>query len=245
MSKIGIVIPCYNESLRLKAKAYTDFMSANQSEYDIIFVNDGSTDNTLDVLKNITTNFPNNCFIYNLKRNSGKAEAVRQGINFANEKKQYNYIAYFDADLATPLSEINLLKEIVINNPIIVMVLCSRIKRLGAEIDRKPKRHILGRIFSTFASTILNLPVYDTQCGAKLIKAEIIPYVFDKPFITSWIFDVEILARIRNNNKSIINAILIEHPVTKWEDIEGSKLKIKHMFKVPLELIKIRKLYNQ
>lgn len=245
MSKIGIVIPCYNESLRLKTKVYTDFISAYKSEYDIIFVNDGSTDNTLDVLKKITDNFPSNCFIYNLKQNSGKAEAVRQGINFANEKKQYDYIAYFDADLATPLSEINLLKKIVVNNPMIVMALCSRIKRLGAEINRKPKRHILGRIFSTFASNILGLPVYDTQCGAKLIKAEIIPYVFDKPFITSWIFDVEILARIRNNNKAIINTILIEHPVTKWEDVDGSKLKIKHMFKVPLELIKIKKLYNQ
>ena len=79
MSKIGIVIPCYNESLRLKTKVYTDFISAHQAEYDIIFVNDGSTDNTIDVLKKITTNFPSNCFIYNLKQNSGKAEAVRQG----------------------------------------------------------------------------------------------------------------------------------------------------------------------
>lgn len=245
MSKISIIIPCYNESLRLNQKAFSDFISENQSEYDIIFVNDGSTDNTLDILNKISIEFPNNFFICNLSHNCGKAEAVRVGINFSYEKNQYNYMAYFDADLATPLSEINFLKKIAVNNPLLVMVLCSRIKRLGANINRNSKRHILGRIFSTFASKILKLPVYDTQCGAKLIKAEIIPYVFNKPFVTSWIFDVEILARIRNNNRDTITSILYEHPVSKWEDVGGSKLKFKHMVKVPLELFKIKQFYNK
>lgn len=244
MSKICIIIPCYNESLRLDQKAYLDFISANQSEYDILFVNDGSTDNTFDILTKIANVFPNNCFIFNLSHNCGKAEAVRVGINFSYEKNQYNYIGHFDADLATPLSEINFLKKIAINNPQFVMVLCSRIKRLGATINRNSKRHILGRIFATFASNILKLPVYDTQCGSKLIKAEIIPYVFNKPFVSSWIFDVEILARIRNNNRDTITSILYEHPVTTWKDVGGSKLTMKHMFKVPLELFKINKIYN-
>lgn len=244
MSKICIIIPCYNESLRLDQKAYSDFISVNQSEYDILFVNDGSTDNTLEILNKIAIEFPNNCFIYNLSHNCGKAEAVRVGINFSYEKNQYNYIAHFDADLATPLSEINLLKKIAVNNPLLVMVLCSRVKRLGATINRNSKRHIFGRIFATFASNILKLPVYDTQCGAKLFKAEIIPYVFNKPFVSRWIFDVEILARIRNNNRDTITSILYEHPITTWKDVVGSKLTMKHMFKVPIELFKINKLYN-
>ena len=245
MSKICIIIPCYNESLRLNQKAFSDFISANQSEYDILFVNDGSTDNTLDIITKISIAFPINCFIYNLSHNCGKAEAVRVGINFAHEKNQYNYMVQFDADLATPLSEIEFFRKIAINNPQLVMILGSRIKRLGADINRNNKRHILGRIFATFASNILKLPVYDTQCGAKLIKAEIIPYVFNKPFITSWIFDVEILARIRNNNRDTITNILYEHPITTWKDVDGSKLKMKHMIKIPLELFKINKLYNQ
>jgi dolichyl-phosphate beta-glucosyltransferase len=170
---------------------------------------------------------------------------VRQGVNLAALNKEYTYIAYFDADLATPLSEINLMKSIVDNNQELIMVLCSRIKRLGASVNRNKKRHLLGRVFSTFASSILKLPVYDTQCGAKLIKAEIVPFTFNTPFLTSWIFDVEILARIRNGRKDKVTKVLYEHPVTQWEDIGGSKLKFKHMLKVPLELFKIKQFYNK
>jgi hypothetical protein len=158
--------------------------------------------------------------------------------------KKFQYLAYFDADLATPLTEIKALDDIITLNPQLVMVLCSRIKRLGAKIERKLKRHILGRIFSTIASNILGLPVYDTQCGAKLIKANIVPHIFNEPFITSWLFDVEIIARLRNANKNSITSLLYEHPVSKWEDIGGSKLKFKHMIKVPLELLKIHHKYN-
>ena len=245
MPKICIVIPCYNESLRLNTSAFTKFLDSHHLEYDLLFVNDGSTDNTIEILSKIISVYPNNCVLHTIKQNGGKAEAVRLGINLAHTKNEYNYIAYFDADLATPLLEIKLLYKIVIDNPEIVMVLCSRIKRLGANIRRKTKRHLLGRIFSTLASTVLKLPVYDTQCGAKLIKAEIIPYIFDKPFVTSWIFDVEILARIRNHYKNDTSSVLFEHPVTEWEDVEGSKLRFRHMIRVPLELIKINQLYNK
>lgn len=244
MRKICVIIPCYNEFERLDVNAFNSFISKNSEKYDFLFVNDGSKDQTLSLLNKLVSENSDNCYIHNLEKNSGKAEAVRQGINRAFEMNKYDYLAYFDADLATPLSEIEYLKEIVYLNSEILMVLCSRIKRLGAKVERKLKRHILGRVFSTAASNILKLPVYDTQCGAKLIKAEIVPVVFNEPFITSWLFDVEIIARIRNLNPSIIEDVLYEHPVNRWEDIGGSKLKLKHMIKVPLELMKINQKYN-
>ncbi len=245
MSKICIVIPCYNEEDRLKVKSFSDFLSQYGSEYDILFVNDGSIDNTIEVLKNIKSSFSNTCDILDLKINKGKGEAVREGINHAYLSNKYSYIAFFDADLATPLEEIFLLRKIAEENSALDMILCSRVKRLGANITRKLKRHLLGRVFATFASQILNLAVYDTQCGAKLIKASLAPQLFNTPFITSWLFDIEIIARIRNLNPSIIEKLLYEHPVTVWEDIGGSKLKLKHMIKVPWELFKISRKYNK
>lgn len=245
MIKICIVIPCYNEENRLNITMFSDFLKAHQETIDLLFVNDGSSDNTLKILEQLKNANTNNCNFLNLDVNSGKAEAVRQGINKAYSTSKYDYIAYFDADLATPLSEILLLTDIVEHNPKIIMVLCSRVKRLGANIKRKLKRHLLGRVFATFASQILNLAVYDTQCGAKLIKASLVPQLFNTPFITSWLFDIEIIARIRNMNPLVIESVLYEHPVTAWEDIGGSKLKLKHMIKVPWELFKISRKYNK
>ncbi|MDX2171848.1 MAG: glycosyltransferase family 2 protein [Bacteroidota bacterium] len=243
MTKTCIIIPCYNEASRLKVNLFTDFLNNNKG-YDILFVNDGSSDNTLDVIYKISNNYPDNCFVLNLEKNAGKAEAIRQGILKMASSNKYKYLAYLDADLATPFSEVLLMENIAEQNPDLWLILCSRWKRLGSNIIRKRKRHLLGRVFATFASIILKLPVYDTQCGAKLIRSDIASSIFNEPFITSWLFDIELIARIRNLNKANIEQLLFEHAVMEWQDVEGSKLKLSHMFKVPLQLLKINRKYN-
>lgn len=244
MQKTAVVIPCYNEAQRINITTFEKFLTENESSFFILFVNDGSTDNTKDVLQELCNKHANSASILNLEKNSGKANAVRQGLLKAYEMNAFSYLAYFDADLATPLSELFLLKQIAEANPELLIILCSRIKRLGAMVTRNRKRHLLGRVFSTFSSIILNLPVYDTQCGAKLIKTSIIPIICNEVFLTSWLFDIEILARLRNQYSTTIKDLLYEHPVTKWEDVGGSKLKLKHMLKIPLELYRIHKKYN-
>lgn len=244
MTKTCIIIPCYNEASRLKVNLFTDFLNNNNTGYDILFVNDGSSDNTLDVIYEISNNYPDNCFVLNLEKNSGKGEAVRQGVLNTSNSNKYMYIGYLDADLATPFSEVLLMVAIAEKNPNLWLILCSRWKRLGSNIIRKRKRHLLGRVFATFASIILKLPVYDTQCGAKLIRADIAPSIFNESFITSWLFDIELIARIRNLNRANIEKLLFEHAVMQWQDIEGSKLKLSHMFKVPIQLLKIHRKYN-
>ncbi len=244
MSKICVVIPCYNEYIRLDEKSYADYIKNNYNDFDLLFVNDGSTDATLQKLNVLCEEYPNYIFCLNLNKNVGKAEAVRQGVLHANSTKKYSFIAYFDADLATPLSELIILKKILNENNNIQMILCSRIKRLGASVERNRKRHILGRVFSTFASIILKLPVYDTQCGAKIVCTSVIDDAFEHTFITKWLFDIEIIARLRNKYPEKILHILFEHPITQWKDVSGSKLKLKHMLKVPFELIKIKRKYN-
>jgi glycosyltransferase involved in cell wall biosynthesis len=236
-----IVIPCYNEEKRLNIQAFSDFAIKNLS-ITFLFINDGSKDNTVDLLTQLTNNRENLQFL-NLEKNGGKAEAVRRGMLFAAEKYDCDFIGFFDADLATPLVEIkNFISTMAQNDFDLITGL--RLMRLGAKVKRKTSRHYLGRIFATSASKMLKLPVYDTQCGAKLYKKQVVEPLFKDNFITKWLFDVEILARYINifGREKAMEKIY-EYPLYQWEDIGGSQLKVRDFFKAPVELWKIKRRY--
>lgn len=244
MQKIAIVVPCFNESKRLDKLAFENFLKEYGDSFFILFVNDGSTDSTGVMLNDLCEKNPQHFYHLDFEINRGKGEAVRQGMMKCYEMNQFSYIGYFDADLATPLSELLQLQAIAIKNPKFELIFCSRIIRIGADIKRKPQRQILGRIFSIFASMVVKLPIYDTQCGAKIIKNDTVPVVCGEHFLTSWLFDTEILLRLRNKQKEQAKNVIYEYPVSKWDDIPGSKLKLIHMLKIPLQLIKIHIKYN-
>jgi glycosyltransferase involved in cell wall biosynthesis len=238
---VVICIPCYNEEKRLNVRAFEEF-TVTHEHIKFLFINDGSRDNTLKLLEKITIN-SNNLFLLNLEKNGGKAEAVRRGMLYAKEAFRADYVGFWDADLATPLEEIlQFIKLIQEGNFDAVTGL--RLMRLGARVKRKNLRHILGRIFATVASNVLKVPVYDTQCGAKLFKEEIIPYLFTETFSTRWLFDVEILARnIQKNGTEHVITKVYEYPVFTWQDIGGSQVKLKDFVKAPWELFKIKRRY--
>lgn len=236
-----IIIPCYNEEKRLPIIEFLFFIEKNKN-VQFLFVNDGSKDKTAEVLKKISSQ--NECLLMlDLQNNRGKAEAVRQGMLYAEEHLNSNYIGFWDADLATPLNEIERFIDCFQKNDCQVVMGC-RLMRLGANVKRKKIRHYLGRLFATTASIVLNLHVYDTQCGAKLYKAAIVKSLFDKPFISRWLFDVELLARyitifgLEEATKNIY-----EYPLSSWEDVDGSLIKKKDFFKAPMELWKIKRKY--
>lgn len=240
MQKTCIVVPCYNEEKRLDSNEFILFVESNNN-VDFLFVNDGSNDDTISVLKKIREGNEERIIIHDLVINTGKAEAVRLGVLKALSFERYDFVGFLDADLATPLSEIVYFLQ---NKRDAKIVMGSRMKRLGVKVERKAMRHILGRIFSTLASIILKLPVYDTQCGAKIFDKELV-FLFEEKFITKWLFDIELIARFRNKfgvDFSVTN--IIEMPVNEWVEKGGSKLKIKHMLLVPFELINIYRKYN-
>lgn len=242
MQKTCIVVPCYNEEKRLDLSAFESFMSKEETVH-FLFSNDGSTDKTKTILTEFCTKHADRAFLFNMEINSGKAEAVRCALTKACSENKYDFVGFWDADLATPLGEISyFLNQLTSTGKKIAIG--SRMKRLGATVERKRSRHLLGRVFSTFASIILKLPVYDTQCGAKIFHTELAP-LFEEKFITGWLFDVELLARYRNKfgvQSSLDN--IIEIPVNTWLEKGGSKLKMKHMLKVPFELLTINNKYN-
>jgi dolichyl-phosphate beta-glucosyltransferase len=239
--KTAIIIPCYNESKRLKIYEFENYLST-KSGVSFIFVNDGSTDKTLEIINQLCLFAPQRVLCRNLEKNKGKAEAVRQGILMAVELG-FKYIGYWDADLSTPLYLIDRLCE-KLESGNVTIVMGSRVRILGCDINRRAARHYFGRVFATIASLILDLYVYDTQCGAKIFENNNeLQKVFAHPFLVNWTFDVEILARfkvLRNiGHSNSLERTTLEYPLEEWADIGGSKLKFIDFFKASLELAKI------
>ncbi len=241
MDKVCIVIPCYNEQHRLQSSEYTNFY--NDSDFHFLFVNDGSTDFTLKILNKINKFREDRISILNMDKNQGKGEAVRRGVLYADSLNKYSIIGFLDADLSTPLTEIpNLISHFKKEE---LFIFGSRFKRIGVDIKRKVYRHYLGRIFATLASNMLEIPVYDTQCGAKFFKSEVVEFIFTDHFKSNWTFDLEIFYRFLNKYDHLnLNSIAKEIPLEKWEDKDGSKIRFKHFVKVPFDLIRLYFFYN-
>lgn len=241
-NKTTIIIPCFNESKRLNCNEFISFIQSNKF-FNFLFVNDGSTDNTLEIIENLSKKNQQLSHL-NLSKNSGKAEAIRQGVLSLQNQKN-DYIGYLDADLSVPLSELNHFQNILNKNSSIKFLTGSRIARMGANINRKWYRHYLGRIFATLVSIMLKIPIYDTQCGAKVIHSSLIDPLFNTPFKSKWLFDVELIFRLINISEFKSNSnIIYEAPLSSWNEIEGSKVKLKDFILAPIELISIWKTYR-
>lgn len=239
---LSVIIPCYNEEQRLDSEAFVYYASQNV-DVSFIFVNDGSKDNTLQVLRQMAEKNERIHYL-DVQPNVGKAEAVRRGILYAAEHYSSEYFAFYDADMATPMDDLLKMGQISSKNDLQMVTGC-RFKRMGGNIQRSYSRFFIGRIFATFAAHILCLPVYDTQCGAKVFSQKTIPALFDEPFISKWLFDVELFARMVLNfgYQSSLTGIL-EYPLSKWVEVGDSKLKFKDVLRQPFNLLKINNHYK-
>lgn len=238
-----LVIPCYNEEARLRPDAFAAFFQTCPAH--LTFVDDGSKDRTVEVLQTICARFPQCASLIQLPQNAGKAEAVRQGVLAALDAGA-SFVGFWDADLATPLDSFHLFLAEFDNRPDLEMVMGARVSMLGRAIERRPVRHYAGRCFATIVSMILELPVYDTQCGAKLFRnTPTVRSAFDTPFLSHWIFDVEVLARLtlqllRTGGPSP-DLCIRELPLPAWKDVEGSKIGPRDAGRVAADLWRIRR----
>lgn len=240
-----LVVPCYNEEQRLPADALRRFRLAG-ARAEILFVNDGSRDGTLRLLQSLAAEDPSRFSVLDLEKNSGKAEAVRRGIVAAMERKP-DLVGFWDADLATPLEELPDFLEVFAARPEIQMVFAARVRLLGRSISRNPKRHYFGRVGATLISQSLGLAVYDTQCGAKLFRGtDDMRALFAEPFLSRWIFDVEIIARyVRLRGRDAAARAIYELPVKTWHDVKGSKVRSTDFLRALRDLGKIRRAYRK
>jgi glycosyltransferase involved in cell wall biosynthesis len=241
LSQTLVIIPCFNEASRIPLD---QFKRAALEGLTICFANDGSTDNTRSLLDQEFKQYPN-VFIFDAVRNHGKAEIIRSAALKLFERDYFKkngitWFGFWDADLATPLAEVGHFLDYQASlAPQTEALFGSRVLRLGANIKRSAKRHYLGRLFATVAHLLVGIKSYDSQCGAKLFKVEILEKVFREPFLSKWIFDVEILLRIGEEH-------IVEVPVRQWIDVPGSKVKVfKESLRVFTDLLAIRRKYGR
>jgi dolichyl-phosphate beta-glucosyltransferase len=246
-SAVRLVVPCFDEAHRLDVAAFRAGLAAAPG-LAFTFVDDGSTDGTRALLEPLAREAPDRVEIVALPVNVGKGEAVRAGVRAALGHAP-DFVGWWDADLATPLDEVARLEAALAARPTAWMAMGARVQRLGSEIRRRALRHYAGRFVATCISRGLGLRAYDTQCGAKLFRATATPAgLFDAPFVTRWLFDVEVLARLLRRHRdglgAAVDALVVEVPLLRWSDVPGSKVRPTDFFRALLGVRRIRRHYR-
>jgi len=227
--EISTIIPCKDEEKRIinsLNKIYT-FLKEKKFNFEIIVVNDGSTDKTEEVVKEFITTHPL-CKIITHETNYGKGKAVDTGIK--NSTK--DFILFSDADLSTPIEELeNFSKYIGFD----IIIGSRKIKGSKIIVQQPWYRRIPGQVFPLIVNILGISKLKDTQCGFKLFKKEVAKELFKKRTIDRFSFDAEIMY-IAEKYKYKIK----ELPVT-WENSLDSKLNaISDSYKMFKELIQIK-----
>jgi glycosyltransferase involved in cell wall biosynthesis len=237
-----LVVPCFNEAARLNPPAFLDFASSRPSAF-LLFVDDGSSDATFEILEDLRKAAPASIGVMRLASHQGKAEAVRLGL-LEGIRQKADLVGFWDADLSTPLTAIDDFLALAAKRPEVDVILGSRVNLMGKDVRRRAWRHYIGRVFATAVSLSLDLPVYDTQCGAKVFRASrAVAAVFAAPFRSRWIFDVELLARYLAQpapaGSPPRRARIYELAVPAWHEVPGSKLRWFHYVRATFDLVRI------
>jgi dolichyl-phosphate beta-glucosyltransferase len=237
--ELALVVPCYNEAARLDPEAFLHFVTTHPG-VRLVMVDDGSLDGTWEILERMRAAAPGSITTLRHSPNRGKAEAVRAGI-LSGLAQRAALVGFVDADLATPLRAIDDFLAVFRDRPAVEFVLGSRVMLLGRDIKRKATRHYFGRVFATAVSFALDLPVYDTQCGAKVLRANAATAtLFDMPFRSAWIFDVELIGRYLRlpvaSGEPARRDRLYELVLPAWHDRPGSKVRWHDFARAVVEL---------
>lgn len=230
----SVVIPAYNESKRisptiLKTSSYLE--KANLS-HEIIVVDDGSSDNTVQVVEEISKTVPG-LKIIKLARNSGKGAAVKEGMLAAVG----DLVLFEDADGATPIAELDKLRDAMKSADVAIgsRALPSEDTKVVTRIHRK----LLGRIFNLTANMFAVPGILDTQCGFKLFTKPAAQAVFAKQKLLGFGFDVEILY-IANKLGFRIKEVAVN-----WNNVPGTKVNvILDGLKMFLDIVSIKLLHR-
>lgn len=219
-----VVVPCFNEASRFDADRFRQLLLLVPG-MQLRFVDDGSTDQTLSVLSGFVATEPDRATVMSLPTNVGKGEAIRKGI-LAALAESPSWVAYVDADLATPPEEVCRLWEEHHDDASLDVFFGSRIRLCGSRIERREGRHLVGRLFAHLAARTLGTHVYDTQAGAKFFRnTPELAKVLTEPFCDRWSFDVELLGRL--GRLGVFPARAMETPLRNWRDVPASNVSLR------------------
>lgn len=239
---LSVVVPVYNEERRLLVSfpKILEYLNDNfDRDFELIFVDDGSTDRTLAVLHSACKWCPR-IKVISYKYNKGKGYAVRSGLREAKG----DYILFMDVDLSTDL---NCIKNIVNYAETIVdqyqdfnlkLIVIGDRENPQSIVKTSFFRKFIGRFFNRLQSGITGLDINDTQCGFKLMTKNTVK-IFDGAFINGFTFDVELLYLAQKNGVPIYSI-----PV-KWTNYPGSKVHpFRDSYLMFIDLVELRKAYG-
>jgi dolichyl-phosphate beta-glucosyltransferase len=231
---LSLVIPAHNEEKRLPAalKALAVFLKDQTYSYEVLVVENGSSDRTLEVAKSFIPVMPYLRLI--AEEQSGKGLAVKRGMLEATG----DYRFYCDVDFSMPVTEINRFFPPVQQGADIAIA--SREARGAKRYGEPLYRHLMGRVFNTMVRWMALPGLQDTQCGFKCFRAEVVEAIFPRQTLNGWSFDVEVLFIARRWGYRIC-----EVPIP-WYYNERSQVRVvKDSLNTARDLIKIRRKASQ
>jgi dolichyl-phosphate beta-glucosyltransferase len=231
--ELSVVVPAYNEERRLSSALdrIAGHLNHWDIEYEVIVVDDGSSDGTVDVARKSGLARAGRLNIISNGKNRGKGFSVRTGIRASRGK----YVLFTDADLSTPISEFDKLFSFMDQGYDIVMA--SRgIKGSVLKVRQPWYRQTMGRIFNLFVKLMLFRDHNDTQCGFKLLRGEVAREISGEMKIDGFCFDVEMIYLARKKGYKIKEIGVI------WENSIESRVTIMNSsLSMFMDLFRIKK----
>ena len=263
------MVPCYNEASRIRAEDFLTFARGSGGRARLLFVDDGSVDDTLAILEDIRSKCPEAVSVLALPRNVGKAEAVEVGMLAGATTDRPSSAS------GTPTSPPRWTTSrcsATCSTTTPRWTWCSaRASDSSVDAYDDPCDGVTWVAFATLASTAPHGGVYDTQCGAKLFRVDRhgeLRAVLGAPFETRWVFDCEMIGRYaalrrwgrvgRGDGRTApkldpelgsgdasasVASSVYEYPLHRWEDVAGSKVRMSDVVKMAWGLVMIRRRY--
>ncbi|MFZ2682297.1 MAG: dolichyl-phosphate beta-glucosyltransferase [Patescibacteria group bacterium] len=236
LPEISIIIPFKNEAARLPKSLATVLVYANQNfkNAEILLVNDGSTDNTEQLIKKQLKDPRVKLLTHS--QTQGKGAAIRTGVLAATGK----LILFTDADLSTPIQELSKLIITLAANDCDIVIGSRAVTGATVLVHQPLSRVLIGKSGNLLIRSVTGLPFHDTQCGFKLFKAKVAKELFREQHFPSWSFDIEILYKAKLKDYRICEVGV------EWRDMPGSKVQsLSDPIRVLRDVFKIKHMYHR